>query len=247
MHPVSRKLSNFIELSREEASALELAFANTFRVSAGQAIVREAEQARSIVFVLDGLALRSKRLPEGERQVVAFLLPGDHCDIGGTILGMSDTTIEAQTECVVGRASSDALDHLCAQYDRIAAGLRWATLVEEAISREWIVNVGRRPAVKRVAHLFCETYYRACAIGRENGTGCDLPLSQADLGDATGMSVVHVNRCLQQLRRDRLVAFGDKRLTILDLPGIEDFCGFDATYLHLDAHYEPGGASAREA
>jgi len=118
----------------------------------------------------------------------------------------------------------------------------------EAIFSEWIVNVGQRMAIQRMAHLFCEAYYLHKAIGLVDGKSFLLPLTQTDLADALGISAVHVNRSLQQLRKQRLIAFGDKQLTILDLAGLKDLAGIDLTYLHLEAHYpnEPKSAPAAE-
>jgi CRP-like cAMP-binding protein len=237
MQAVVRKLGLFAILSQEEESALALLLSQTFALRAGQDLVHQDEHQPTLFFLLEGFACRHKQLPDGRRQILSFLLPGDGCDLGVTMLPRRDHTTTALSTCRFARTSDPALEHLAQQYPRIRAALQWATLTEEAIAREWVVNVGRRNALERTAHVFCEIYHRMAAIGLVNGTTCELPLTQTELGDTLGLSTVHVNRTLQELRSRQLIAFGDKRLTILDLPRLEGTALFDPSYLQLDARY----------
>jgi CRP-like cAMP-binding protein len=107
-------------------------------------------------------------------------------------------------------------------------------LVEEAITREWIVNVGQRNALERTAHLFCELLYRFRAVGLNQGLSCTLPLTQVELAETLGLSAVHVNRTLQELRRQKLITLDDGRLTIQNLRILEELSFFNADYLHLE-------------
>jgi CRP-like cAMP-binding protein len=237
MQPVVRKLGLFAMLSQEEERAMALLLSQTSAVAAGGDLVRQDEPQPTVFFLLEGFACRHKQLEDGRRQILSFLLPGDGFDVGVSMLPRRDHTVTTLSTCAFARTTDTALEHLAQQYPRIRAALRWATLTEEAVAREWVVNVGRRNALERTAHLFCEMYHRMEAIGRVNGTTCELPLTQTDLGDTLGLSTVHVNRTLQELRARKLIAFGDKRLTILDLPRLEEIALFDPGYLQLDARY----------
>jgi CRP-like cAMP-binding protein len=237
MQSVLRKFNVFVPLSQEEESALALVLGPTVDLGAGEDLVHQDEPQQNLFFLLKGFACRHKYLANGRRQIIAFVVPGDCCDVGVTMLARRDHSITTLSVCRIARTSDAALEHLAQQYPKIRAALQWATLAEEAIAREWVVNIGQRNAIERTAHLFCEMYHRMDAIGLASGTSCELPLTQADLGDTLGLSTVHVNRTLQDLRARKLIAFGDKRLTILDLPGLERLGLFEPTYLQLDARY----------
>jgi CRP-like cAMP-binding protein len=119
-------------------------------------------------------------------------------------------------------------------YPALTRALWWSTLVEEAIAREWLVNVGQRNALERMAHLFCELLYRFRAVGLNQGLSCTLPLTQVELAETLGLSSVHVNRTLQELRRQKLITLNGGTLTIQNLRALEDLSFFNADYLHLD-------------
>jgi CRP-like cAMP-binding protein len=119
----------------------------------------------------------------------------------------------------------------------VARALWWATLVDEAVAREWIVNIGQRTALERTAHLFCELFHRLQAVELTRDTRCELPMTQTELGEAMGLSAVHVNRTLQELRREGLITLEDRELKILDLPRLEAVAMFDPAYLHLQGPY----------
>lgn len=124
------------------------------------------------------------------------------------------------------------------QRPQIARALRMATLVDEATSREWLMNVGCRSAVERIAHLFCELLVRLQVVGLASENSYELPITQLDIAGTTGLSNVHVNRSLQELRRQEMIELKGKRLTILNLPGLKALAEFRANYLH------PGDRSA---
>jgi CRP-like cAMP-binding protein len=237
MHPVVRKLSTFANLSPEEAGAIALAFSSTIDVPAHATVAREDDPPLNVFFVLDGLVCRHKALPNGRRQILSFMIPGDSCDVGVSVLERRDHSLTAIVPSQLARVSDTALEHLAAEYPRFKAALQWAALVEEAISREWIINLGQRSADARMAHLICELYYRMRSIGLIDGYNYALPLTQNDLGDALGLSTVHINRTLQDLRHGGLIAFGDRRMTILNLAALLKRAEFDPTYLHLEARY----------
>jgi CRP-like cAMP-binding protein len=130
-------------------------------------------------------------------------------------------------------------DWLMERYPRQARAFWWSTLVEESITREWVVNVGHRTAFERMAHLFCEIFERLHTVGLTRGDTCDLPLTQSELSDALSLSAVHVNRVLMEMRHNHLITLRNQQLTIHDYPTLRDVAGFDARYLHLDGINAP--------
>ena len=244
MHPVIRKLSVFASFSQVEESAVALALGNIHVIKVGQSFGRQDDRPDGLRFLISGFACRHKLIENGQRQILSFMLPGDGCDMGVTLLERRDHSLTALTTCRVAFTSDEAMEHVLEQYPKLKAAFRWASLVEESISREWIANVGQREAAARAAHVFCELYYRWKAIGQAEGMNFELPITQADLADALGISVVHANRTLQELRHRKLIAFGDGRLTILNLEELEQLAEFDLTYLHLEARYDGSSAGA---
>jgi CRP-like cAMP-binding protein len=237
MHPVLRKLSNFAPFSDDEQRHIEQLFSRTQKVAEREVIVWEDDKPVDLIFLLEGMAQRSKVLHNGRRQILAIMVPGDPCDRGVTLLERRDHSLVALTEGTIARVDGETLESLLAENEKMRDAFQWASLVEEAIAREWITNVGQRDAIERAAHLFCELFYKLSAVGLTEGLSYRLPLIQRDLADCLGISDVHANRVLQAMRSENLIAFGDKRLTVLDLPRLERRAGFDPLYLHLGAKY----------
>jgi CRP-like cAMP-binding protein len=234
-NPLVRKFEQFTSLSAEEKSALERAAAAHVRKFApGEDIIAEGEEPREINAVLAGWGGRYKQLEDGRRQIVNFFLPGDICDPDVFILRTMDHSIVALTPMTVAQLTREAFEELVTGYPRIAHGISWEALVNIAIQREWTVNVGQRTAFERVGHLLCELFIRLRSTGLTTDDGCEFPITQADLAAATGLSVVHVNRTLQELRHARLIVLHGKRLTIPDLPALMRASLFNPNYLHLD-------------
>jgi CRP-like cAMP-binding protein len=173
-------------------------------------------------------------LPDGRRQIISYFLPGDMCDARVFILRKMDHTISTLSPCSVTTISRQAILELTAKYPRLTRAFWWNTLVEEAICREWLVNVGQRTALERLAHLLCEVHLRMQRVGLSTTQGCEFPVTQSELADTLALSTVHVNRTLQELRRIGLVSMSNKQLLIHDLPALRALAMFDPTYLHLD-------------
>lgn len=183
--------------------------------------------------VLSGFACRYKILRDGKRQIVALLLPGDFCDLHVAILGAMDHGIATFSPCTIADLSRAKVLDLTEQYPRIGRALWGATLVDEAVLREWLVNIGRREGVQRMAHLFCELLMRFQAVGLADGDSYPFPLTQTDLADVLGLTSVHVNRMLQVLRQAGLIVLQKQRLAIPDVDRLKAFCDFNPDYLHL--------------
>jgi len=230
-----RKLNAKKLFTPAEQECLQRLPIQVVQLRAGQHIVREGDRPTRSCLVIEGFVCASKHTGEGRRQIASFYVPGDIPDLQSLHLGVMDIAFEAITPCVVGFIPHEALQQLCADFPLLAAALWRTTLVDAAIYREWVATVGQRSADARLAHLFCEIFLRLKAVGLAEGNSCDLPMTQAELGDAVGISVVHVNRTLQKLRSDELILFRNKTLKILDWERLVKVADFDPTYLHLTA------------
>ena len=164
---------------------------------------------------------------------MAYLVPGDLCDLHVFILKKMDHSIGTLSVCrVVDIPRNRILEML--ERPAIAQALWWSALVDEATLREWLVNIGRRPAEQRVGHLLCELLMRLQTVGLANGTSYELPITQSDVAETMGLTLVHVNRVLQRLRARNLITLGYKRLVINDVAALKAFSEFNPNYLHLD-------------
>ena len=231
---LATKLEQFARLSDEDRRVLEtLTSKPILRYGAGTDIVCEGEDPRTVRLLLSGWAYRYKQLPNGRRQVVALLLPGDLCDHNGFVLSEMDHSIGALTPVTLVEIPPAAFETMMNAHPRVTRALHWESLVNAAVQREWMLNLGRRVAVERLTHVFCEVFYRLRAIGLTQGDSCEMPLTQTDLADVIGMTPVHVNRVLQTLRAQELVVLRGRRLTIPDLAALKQAALFTPNYLHL--------------
>jgi CRP-like cAMP-binding protein len=241
-NPLVLKLGQFTRLSTEDKAVIErVSTERVRRHGAREDIVREGESPRDVYLMLSGWACRYKVLEDGRRQIIAFFLPGDLCDLNVFILREMDHSIGTITPVTVAELNRDSIDNMTAMHPRITQSLWWETLVNIATQREWTVNLGQRDAAERMAHLLCEIFIRLRGVGLTRTNQCDFPLTQADLADATGLSVVHVNRTLQELRAKNLIILRGKTLTIPDLNALMRISLFNPNYLHLDhegAHFD---------
>lgn len=232
--PVASKLQAFTRLSRDDLAALGQLSRSVRMVEARRDLITEGDKPRHVHMVMDGWGCRYKNLPDGKRQIVSFFIPGDLCDINVFILKQMDHSIGAITRLKVAVITPEEMAALTEGRPRLTQALFWHELVELAIQREWTVNLGQRSAYERLGHLLVELYVRLRAVGRSQDGRCDFPLTQNDLADATGLTAVHVNRTLQELRRDGLIELERKQLKILDLERLMDVSMFNPNYLHLE-------------
>lgn len=228
-------LEAFAKLSQDDRALLDrLTRKNIRDVGARRDLVREGDKPRAVNVVLEGWACRYKQLPDGRRQIVSFFIPGDLCDANVFILKEMDHSIGAITKVRYAEIMPDDFEHLMHSSPRVTQALWWHELVVAAVQREWTTNVGQRSAYERIAHLFCELFIKLRQVGLTDGTSCDFPLTQMDLADATGLTSVHVNRTLQELRRGGLIELHGKRLTIPDFKALMNAAMFNPNYLHLN-------------
>jgi CRP-like cAMP-binding protein len=234
-----RRLETIGPFCAEERSALANASTATRRFGAHEDLIAEGDPTDGVKIILQGLACRYKVLPDGRRQIVAYFVPGDMCDLHALLLKRMDHSICTVSTMEAALVPHDRLIALAERHPRIARALWWSTMVEDSISREWVVNVGHRTAFERTAHLFCELYTRLELVGLTQDGRCELPLTQTELADTLALSAVHVNRTLMEMRRAQLVTFQGRVLIIHDQAGLQTVAGFDPAYLHLDG--ENGG------
>jgi len=231
-NPLVTKLGGFAVLSEQDRLAVVHASRIVRSVGAHQDIISDGDRPDHVHLILAGWAARYKILPDGERQITAFLIPGDFCDLHVTILKQMDHGIGALTAVSVAEISRREMNQLCDDRPGLLRAMWWATLVDEGVLREWIVNIGRRDSYARIAHLMCELLVRMQNVGLADDGGFQLPLTQEHLADALGLTPVHVNRVLQRLKADKLIELGGRTLTILDPGGLRRAAGFDPSYLH---------------
>lgn len=227
-----QKLEKMSELTRGDVSALEAATVRCRDYAPRHDLIREGDRPGPMFVMLDGWACRYKVLPNGTRQIMAFLMPGDACDLHIGMLAEMDHGIQTISTARVATVSQAEMRTIMADHPNVARAMYAAQLVDEGIMRAWIVSMGRRSSIERVAHLMCELYLRARAAGLTTGEEFALPLSQLVLADALGMTAVHINRVLKELRSTGAMALARGSLVILDPAKLIQIAGFDENYLH---------------
>jgi CRP-like cAMP-binding protein len=233
-NPFIRKLESIFDLSKDERRALENLPMQLGVIKADQDIVREGDRPSRSCLLLSGFACTYKMTGGGKRQIVSFNIPGDIPDLQSLHLRVLDNSISTISPCSIGFITHEALRDICGRYPRIRTAFWRETLIDAAIFREWVLNVGRREAYNRVAHVLCELLVRLRAVGLAEDHTCELPITQGEFADAIGVTPVHVNRVLQQLRAEGLIELSGDRLNILDWDRLKQVGEFDPTYLHLE-------------
>lgn len=226
-----KKLEGYVSLDAEDKQLLNSVIKEPRTVPAHVDLATEGDKPLFVHLILEGFACRYKFTAEGNRQIMAFLLPGDFCDLHVFVLKKMDHSIATISKCtVVDIPREDILKLL--ERPRVSLALWCAALVDAAVLREWLVNVGQRHAAQRLAHVLCELLLRLGIVGLAD-KGFELPISQIDLADTIGTSPVHLNRVLQELRRGNLITWKGDKLAIKDIDALMKFSGFNPNYLHI--------------
>lgn len=231
-----KKLRRRTEVSSEEERAIRSAVAEVRNVRADELVVRSGEYLNTSLILLDGWLARSKDLPGGERQVTELHIAGDFPDLHGFTLKRLDDDITALSDCRLAVVPHERILEITEKYPRLGRVYWFSTNVDAAIQRELSLSLGQRSAMSRMAHLFCELYIRLDVVGRARDNGYEFPLTQRELSECLGLTVVHANRTLQELRRRGLVELENRHLTICDMRGLEGVAEFDPSYLYLEKH-----------
>jgi CRP-like cAMP-binding protein len=248
LNPWAMKMEQYTRFSAEERRELDtLISARRKAHGTHEDIVREGDRSPDCHVILSGLACRYKILPDGGRQIMAFLIPGDLCDAEIFILKEMDHSIGTLTPTATALISGEEMKEMLRRPGCMAEALWWGTLTDLGVLRERIVDHGRREAHVRIAHLLYEMLVRYRIVGAATDDSFEFPITQADLADATGMTPVHANRMLQKLREEKLISLENRILTILDPERLKAVAGFNANYLHLDRVHEEADGMARRA
>ena len=232
--PLTRKLSAFVALSDTDLETLARFYQRRRRFRAGHAMIHEGQSNASAFILARGWACSYKMLPDGARQIVDFQIPGDFLGLRSILFRTADHGIEAITRIEASEVVAADIIDAFAHAPRLATAVLWAASRDEAMVVEHLVNLGRRSAEERVSHFLLELSARLKLVGMGDRTGFDCPLTQYHLADALGLSAVHVNRVLRQLREDGLVTFQKRRVAFDDFARLTDLAGFDTGYLDQD-------------
>jgi len=230
---ITRKLSEHSQLDADDISALRNLTHQSRTLAPNEDFIRQGDKPVATALVTSGMVGRYHMLSSGQRQYLSFHMTGDLPDAQSLFIDRMDHAV-----CAIGRASLVLIPHseVCAMFEQrppVGFAIWRETLIDAAIFREAITNNSSRPVVARMAHLFCELYYRARAVGLTRPGVCRLPLHQGQIGETLGMSIVTVNRTLQTLRRTGAMEFRNAELTVLDWKKLVELGDFDPNYLHL--------------
>ncbi|MEG3174829.1 Crp/Fnr family transcriptional regulator [Sphingomonas sp. RB3P16] len=227
------RLETRATLSDEDRQAIRALPYVQREVEPSSYLVREGAHQTRCAFILSGFCYRQKLTSEGSRQIISIEIPGDFVDLQQLFLEESDHNVQALTRASIAEIDSAALRTLALTRPAVGTALWMETLIGASIFREWIVNVGRRDAHCRVGHLLCEFAMRLDTANDTSGRRYDLPMTQEQLGDAVGLTPVHVNRVLRSLTQRGLISRDRRQVAILDWDALRDVSDFNPRYLHL--------------
>lgn len=226
------KLAAFGLLQPEDIQALAHATVAPRKHPSKTDLIREGDRPGPVFVMLEGWACRYKILPNGTRQIVGLLMPGDSCDLHVALLAEMDHSIQTLTPAAVARIDRVDMDALMSHRPKIAHAMYVSQLIDEGTMRAWITSMGRRTSLERVAHLMCELFLRAHNVGLATEPHFAMPLSQLVLADSLGMTPVHLNRVLKELRLNGAMTISRGTVTITDPSDLVRIAGFDESYLH---------------
>ena len=233
--PLIAKLSRLVQLGSDDTEAIRAWPLRVQVARSGTYLVREGESAVQCCVLIDGHAFRSKFTGEGHRQIVSFHMIGDIVDLQHLELCVADHNIQALDDAVVAWIATDVIRTTMTARPVVARALWRDSLIDGSIFREWVLNVGRRDARSRIAHLLCELIYRRSIALADEQRGCfELPMSQEQIADATALTPVHVNRMLQQLELERVIERDRRTFQIRDWTALCRVADFDPGYLHVN-------------
>ena len=237
-NPLISRLEKHGPLSEEEKEVLQRITARTGVYEPREEIVQEDSTPSHSSLILSGFAIRHNHLPDGRRQITAIHVPGDFADLHSFLLKKMDDGVAALTTCRVASVAHRDLRGITQNFPYLTRALWLMTLIDGAVHRAWMTSLGRMDARERLAHFLCELRDRLEPVGLVKDNSYELPVTQAELSDAFGLSTVHVNRILQELRSDGLITSTGRTLTINDWEGLQQIGQYDPGYLHADQKLE---------
>ncbi|CAA9542615.1 MAG: cAMP-binding proteins - catabolite gene activator and regulatory subunit of cAMP-dependent protein kinases [uncultured Sphingosinicella sp.] len=234
MERLLRKLRTRDLVSDKEEEVLRASVAEIVEFPANRVIVKAGVTLSHCTLLIDGMVARYKDLADGQRQIMELHVPGDFLDLHSFLLKRLEHNVGAITAVRAAIVPHDTIRVITEEHPHLGRMLWFSTLLDAAIHRERILSVGRRSAVARIAHLICELQVRLELVGLSDSYRFPLPLTQADLGDATGLTSVHVNRMLKQLRDEELLTFRSGAVVIQDWERLQRLAEFTPDYLYLE-------------
>lgn len=222
------------QLTADDLAVLEQAAGDVRTLDARSDLLHRGDNISVSTYLIDGFMCRYMDDRKGERQLVAVHVAGDFVDLHAYPLKRLDHDIAAITPCRIAQVPHARLDEIVAERPGLAQLLWFSTLLDAAMHREWIFRLGRFDALKKLGHFFCEMEAKLRAVGLSDGNSFLLPLTQTDLGETCGLTPVHVNRMLRELRERELLHMRAGQVTILDKPALYNLCEFDPVYLYLE-------------
>jgi CRP-like cAMP-binding protein len=232
---IVRRLETRVRLDDQDRAAIHALPVQQRTMEPAAYMVREGEQVEHCILLLSGFAYRHKITGDGQRQIIAVHMPGEFLDLQNSLLGIADHNVQALTRCDIATVPVAALRRLAVDRPRVGQAMWIDTLVDAAIFREWIVNVGRRDSISRLSHLLCEIALRLEEAGLAVDRRYELPMTQEQLADCTGLTPVHVNRVLKELGRMGLIARDKRSVEILEWDRLQHIGDFNTRYLHFEA------------
>jgi CRP-like cAMP-binding protein len=239
-HPLVRKLSRSLALSETEASIVSEIPVQHRRFGRGDSMVWQGDHPTNCFIVESGLSCREKVVAGDKRQISAINVPGDVPDLQGVFLDVIDHNIAALSSCEVAFFPHKSVIDLFERAPRVAAVFWRELLIEAAIYREWLANLASREAVPRLASFVCEMAIRLKVAGVSDGYKLPFPLTQAEIGNILGISLVHTNRCIATLREEQLVVFAERKVRIIDWQRLQQRGDYDPSYLQLSGKDKEG-------
>jgi len=227
-----QRMRAYAAVSEEEIREIEALSITVRDYPAERAVVRDGERATECCLIVEGFCVRSKTIADGRRQILSIHIPGEIPDLMSLFLHVMDHDLSTLTPCRLGFIQHGTLQALHRRRPNIAEIFWRDTLIDAAMFREWIVNVGQRPAPARLAHVIVELRERLKVIGRASGDRFDMPMTQEQIGEALGVTAVHANRVIKQLRRDGIVELHRGRVAVLNEDKLLELADFDRRYLH---------------
>lgn len=228
-----RKLHTRDTISEEEESAIRGLVNEVTEIGRDRTVVRHGQEIGQSILLIEGWMMRAKDLPGGQRQIVEINVPGDFVDLHGFTLKRLDHDLVTVTKCRLAMVPHERLKEITERFPHLTRVYWFNTNLDAAIHREWTLSLGRRSAIARLAHIFCELNIRLGIVGLTSGNSYAFPLTQIELGECLGLTSVHINRTLQELRRMQLVELQNRRVRILDLAKLKSIAAFDDDYLYL--------------
>lgn len=232
------------ELSEGDLAALEAAIERVETVPARKVVSRRGDRLYHSTLLVEGFMCRYMDARDGYRQLLSYQVPGDFVDLHGFATRYIDHDIAAISDATVAFVPHERLEAILAERPHLTRQLWFSTMLDAAMHREWVFRIGRLDAIGRLAHFLCETHCRMTAVGRTDGGSFDLPMTQQDLGEAVGLTSVHVNRVIRRLREEGLVIVSRGKVEIRDLGRLARLGEFDHDYLYLESGPWEGEPSA---